>query len=74
MTEGDPVFTSDSAHIGRIAELDEGWLTVKGEGHTFRIPRDQVAYEHEDRVFVAAPNRNAACRGRFRPRNESLWL
>jgi len=60
MTEGDAVFAFDSAHIGRLARLDDAWLTVEDGAHTFRFPRDKVAYEIEDRVFLAVPNRYAA--------------
>ena len=60
MTEGDAVFAADGAHIGYVAGLDAEWLTVKGEDYTYRIPRTGVAYEHENRVFLTAPNRSAA--------------
>lgn len=59
MTDGDAVFAHDGAHIGQIVALDDESLTVRGDGHTFRLPRDEVAYEHEGRVFLAARNRNA---------------
>lgn len=60
MTEGDAVFAADGAHIGQIDGLDEEWLTVRGESYTYRLPRAEVAYEHENRVFLTAPNRSAA--------------
>ena len=66
MTEGDTIFTHDGAHIGRLDALDDEWLHVRGDAHTFRFPRDMVAYESEDdgegpmRVFLSVPNRNAA--------------
>lgn len=60
MTEGDAVFAYDGAHIGAISTLDEETLTVRGDGHTYCLPRGEVAYEHEGRVFLAARNRNAA--------------
>lgn len=59
MTVGDAVFAADGAHIGRLDALDDEWLTVRGDGHAYRAPRDGVAYEEDGRVFLAAPNRNA---------------
>jgi hypothetical protein len=59
MTVGDAVFAADGAHIGRLTALDEEWLTVTGEGHSYRVPRDKAAYTEQGRVFLAAPNRNA---------------
>ena len=60
MVDGDAVFAADGSHIGRLARLDDAWLTVRGEGHTFRIPRTGVAYEHDNRLFLTAPNRASA--------------
>ena len=60
MEAGDAVFAFDSAHIGRLAALDDECLTVEDGAHTFRFPRDKVAYEVEGRVFLAVPNRYAA--------------
>ncbi len=60
MTEGDAVFAADGAHIGQVNGLDEEWLSVEGEDYSYRIPRTCVAYEHENRVFLTAPNRGAA--------------
>lgn len=60
MAVGDAVFTADGSHLGRLAASDDAWLTITGDGHTFHVPRDKVAYEEGSRVFLAAPNRNAA--------------
>ena len=60
MREGDPVFAADGAHLGHLDGFDEEWLTVRGHDHTFRLPRTQVAYERDKRVFLAAADRNAA--------------
>ena len=60
MAVDDAVFTADGAHIGRLTALDDARLTITGDGHTFRVPRDNVAREEERRIFLAAPNRNAA--------------
>ncbi len=60
MTHGDAVFAFDSAHLGRLTALDGEWLTVEDGAHIFRFPRDKVAYEIENRVFLSVPNRYAA--------------
>jgi len=66
MTEGDTIFAHDGAHIGRLDALDDEWLRVRDGAHTFRFPRDTVAYEGESdgegqgRVFLSVPNRYAA--------------
>lgn len=60
MSEGDAVFAADGAHIGRLDHLDDDGLTIRGESYSYRVPRSGVAYEHENRVFLTAPNRSAA--------------
>jgi hypothetical protein len=60
MTQGDPVFAADGAHLGHLGGFDEEWLTVRGHDHTFCVPRTQVAEERDNRVFLAAADRNAA--------------
>jgi hypothetical protein len=60
MTEGDAVFAADGAHLGRLDGFDGEWLTVRGDDHTFRLPRTHVAYTRDKRVFLAVADRNAA--------------
>lgn len=69
MTDGDTVFALDGARIGRITALDEEALTMRGDGHTFKVARGEVAYEHESRVFLTARNRSAAGLWRVDVRN-----
>ena len=60
MTKGDAVFAADGAHIGRLDGTDGEWLAVRGDGHTYRVPRTEVAAEHGSRIFLTAVNRAAA--------------
>lgn len=60
MAKGDAVFAADGAHIGELDGIDGEWLTVRGDGHTYRVLRTEVAAEHDGRIFLTAANRAAA--------------
>lgn len=60
MTDGDTVFAADGSHIGQIETLDEKMMRVRGSDHSYRVPRAEVDFETEARIFLRAPNRAAA--------------
>jgi len=60
MKEGDAVFAADGAHVGRVEAVDGDSLSICGDHHTYRVPREEVAEESDGRIFLSARNRAAA--------------
>ena len=71
MTKGDTVFAADGARIGRLYDVDADWLTVCGDGHTFRLPRAELAFERDHRLFLSATSRSAVRSSRIDLSHES---